>query len=79
MTSCACACSKKAVEDVVNTGRICILDLEEQGVKNVKRTNLNARYVFIKPPSLEILVRQSVSGMTMITVGVIRHWLVIVC
>ena len=51
-----CLCSKKAVDDVVNTGKICILDLEEQGVKNVKRTALDARYIFIKPPSMAALV-----------------------
>ena len=51
-----CLCSKKAVDDVVNTGKICILDLEEQGVRNVKRTALDARYIFIKPPSMAALV-----------------------
>ena len=48
--------SKQAVEAIVKTGKICILDLEEQGVKNMKQTGINARYVFIKPPSMEELV-----------------------
>lgn len=48
--------SKQAVEAIVKTGKICILDLEEQGVKNMKKTGINARYVFIKPPSMEELV-----------------------
>ena len=26
-----------------------------QGVKSVKKTHLNPRYIFIKPPSLELL------------------------
>ncbi|CAH1789430.1 unnamed protein product, partial [Owenia fusiformis] len=47
--------SKKAVEEVAKTGRICILDIDMQGVKSVKKTDLNPRYIFIKPPSFEIL------------------------
>ena len=52
-------CSKQAVEAIVKTGKICILDLEEQGVKNMKQTGINARYVFIKPPSMEELVSRA--------------------
>ncbi|XP_003747018.1 guanylate kinase [Galendromus occidentalis] len=47
--------SKRAVRDVMNSGRICILDIEIEGVKNVKNTDLNPTYVFIKPPSLQVL------------------------
>ncbi|KAH9413304.1 hypothetical protein DERP_007780 [Dermatophagoides pteronyssinus] len=47
--------SKKAVKDVQNSGKICILDVEIDGVRNLKNTDLNPRFVFIKPPSLEIL------------------------
>jgi len=46
------------VEDVVRTGKRCILDIEMEGVKNVKKTNLNARFVFIQPPSLIELARR---------------------
>ncbi|UYV75397.1 hypothetical protein LAZ67_13000125, partial [Cordylochernes scorpioides] len=48
-------CSKKAVQDVQKQGRICILDIEIDGVRNIKKTDLNPRYVFIKPPSMEVL------------------------
>lgn len=51
--------SKKAVRDVMANGRICILDIEIEGVKNIKNTDLNPRFVFIKPPSLQILVSAS--------------------
>lgn len=44
--------SKKAVQDVLASGRICVLDVDIQGVKNLKKTNLNPLYLFIKPPSL---------------------------
>ncbi|VDM46073.1 unnamed protein product [Toxocara canis] len=47
--------SKKAVEDVQKTGRICILDVELQGVRNIKKCHLNAKYILIKAPSLSIL------------------------
>ncbi|KAI7688183.1 Guanylate kinase [Sarcoptes scabiei] len=47
--------SKKAVIDVQKSGKICILDVEMDGVKNLKKTNLNPRFVFIKPPNLEAL------------------------
>ncbi|CAF0752085.1 unnamed protein product [Didymodactylos carnosus] len=50
--------SKKAVEDVANTGKICILDLDKQGVKNIKKTDLNATYIYVSPPSYEILEKR---------------------
>lgn len=50
--------SKKAVELIQKTGRICVLDLEVNGVKNIKKTNLNARYVFVKPPSMDVLIER---------------------
>jgi len=47
--------SKKAVVDVQTSGKICILDVEMDGVKNLKKTHLNPRFVFVKPPSMDIL------------------------
>ena len=47
--------SKSAVNDVLNSGKICILDIDVQGVKAVKQTDLTPLLVFIKPPSLEVL------------------------
>jgi guanylate kinase len=45
-----------AVRDVAEKlKRTCILDIDMQGVKSVKKTDLNARFLFIAPPSLEIL------------------------
>lgn len=45
-----------AVEMIQKSGRLCVLDVEINGVKNIKQTDLNAKYVFVKPPSLEALV-----------------------
>ncbi|TKR97000.1 hypothetical protein L596_010932 [Steinernema carpocapsae] len=47
--------SLKAVEDIQNTGKICVLDIELQGVRNVKNTNMNAKYVLIRAPSIGVL------------------------
>ena len=47
--------SKSSVTDVLNSGKICILDIDVQGVKAVKGTDLTPLLVFIKPPSLETL------------------------
>ncbi|XP_023237883.1 guanylate kinase-like isoform X2 [Centruroides sculpturatus] len=47
--------SKKSVRDIQNKGKICILDIEIDGVRNIKKTDLKPYYIFIKPPSLEIL------------------------
>lgn len=41
--------------DVLNAGKLCLLDIDSQGVKNVKATDLNPVYVFIKPPNLAVL------------------------
>ncbi|KAL8900083.1 MAG: hypothetical protein Q9192_001256 [Flavoplaca navasiana] len=47
--------SVAAVKDVAEKGRICVLDIEMEGVKQVKRTELNARFLFLSPPSVEVL------------------------
>jgi len=47
--------SISAVESVQKAVKVCILDIDVQGVANVKKSDLNARYVFIAPPSMEQL------------------------
>ncbi len=49
-------CSKSSIEDVQAQNLICILDVDIQGVKNIKKTDLNPIYISIQPPSMEILV-----------------------
>jgi guanylate kinase len=44
-----------AVRRIASAGVVCILDIEMEGVKQVKRTDLNARFLFVAPPSLETL------------------------
>lgn len=50
--------SKAAVQDVQAKNLICILDIDMQGVRNIKRTNLNPIYISIQPPSKEILEKR---------------------
>ncbi|GMF13043.1 unnamed protein product [[Candida] boidinii] len=38
--------------------RTCILDIDMQGVKSVKGTDLNARYLFLSPPSIDELKKR---------------------
>lgn len=45
-----------AVEMIQKSGRLCVLDVEINGVKNIKQTDLNAKYVFVKTPTLAALV-----------------------
>lgn len=47
--------SKAAIEEVLNDRKVCILDIDTQGVKQIKQSDLNPWYVFIEPPSLEVL------------------------
>ncbi|KAF2720805.1 guanylate kinase [Polychaeton citri CBS 116435] len=47
--------SVQAVKDRQAEGKICILDIEMEGVKQVKKTDLKPRFLFLQPPSVEIL------------------------
>ncbi|KAF8200379.1 guanylate kinase/L-type calcium channel beta subunit [Pholiota molesta] len=47
--------SFETVRQVQEQGRRCILDIEAQGVRQIKNTNLNPVYLFISPPSLKAL------------------------
>lgn len=50
--------SVAAVEDVQKAGKICILDIDVQGVQKVKKSSLNPIYIFISPPSREELEKR---------------------
>ncbi|XP_077412826.1 guanylate kinase [Vanacampus margaritifer] len=47
--------SRAAVQAVKARNLICILDIDMQGVKNIKKTDLNPIYISIQPPSLAVL------------------------
>ncbi|XP_062413851.1 guanylate kinase isoform X2 [Pungitius pungitius] len=50
--------SKAAVQDVQAKNLICILDVDMQGVKNIKATDLRPIYVSIQPPSIGVLEKR---------------------
>ncbi|XP_032421872.1 guanylate kinase isoform X1 [Xiphophorus hellerii] len=50
--------SKASVQAVQAKNLICILDIDMQGVKNIKKTDLNPMYISIQPPSMEILEKR---------------------
>lgn len=47
--------SKQAVMDVINSGKICIIEIEVQGAKNVHNSSLDCNFFFMAPPSFESL------------------------
>ncbi|NXQ85778.1 KGUA kinase, partial [Nyctibius grandis] len=50
--------SKGAVQAVQAQNQICVLDVDIQGVKNLKKTDLNPIYIFVQPPSIDILEKR---------------------
>ena len=46
---------KNQVEEVLLSGKDCILDIDVQGGLNLMSKNINAIYIFIAPPSITIL------------------------
>jgi len=47
-----------AVKNVTKAGKICLLDIDVQGAELVKKSGMDAAYVFIAPPSLQELERR---------------------
>lgn len=44
--------SKQSVRNVQKLGKVCVLDIEIEGVKQIRNSDLNPILVFIHPPSL---------------------------
>lgn len=48
--------SKESVYKCKSQGKICVLDIDSQGVRSLKKSsNLSPVYVFVKPPSMDAL------------------------
>lgn len=47
--------SKRSVRNVQSLGKVCVLDIDIEGVKQLKESDLNAICVFILPPSIDEL------------------------
>jgi len=50
--------SVEAVQKVRESGLICVLDIDIQGLESVKKSKLNPRSVYIAPPSFDELERR---------------------
>lgn len=50
--------SKATIEEQTAKGKVVVLDIEMEGVKQVKKSSISARYVFISPPSEEELEKR---------------------
>ena len=47
-----------AVREVSRQGKTCLLDIDVQGAELVKKSDLNARFVFVAPPSYDELEKR---------------------
>lgn len=50
--------SKATIEEQTAKGKVVVLDIEMEGVKQIKASSIAARYVFIQPPSFEALEKR---------------------
>ena len=50
--------SFNAVQDIAKQNKICVLDIDSQGVDSLSRTDLNPVLIFIKAPSLDELEKR---------------------
>ncbi|KAI3328013.1 guanylate kinase [Xylariaceae sp. AK1471] len=50
--------SKSTIEEQTAKGRVVVLDIEMEGVKQIRKGSLDARFVFVKPPSFEALEKR---------------------
>jgi len=48
------------VRAVTAAGKTCLLDIDVQGADSVKKTDLDARFIFVAPPSFEALQQRLV-------------------
>lgn len=53
--------SKTSIEDIQRKGKVCVLDVDIRGIEKLRTTHFNPIYIFIKPPSLEVL-RSRIEG-----------------
>jgi guanylate kinase len=47
--------SNQAIQELKDHGKVCVLDVELNGVKAFRQSGVDARYVYIAPPSMEEL------------------------
>jgi guanylate kinase len=56
--------SKKRIEELADSGMDVILDIDVQGARQIKRGLSDCLYIFILPPSMEVLRKRLVDRMS---------------
>ena len=56
--------SKKRIEELVDSGMDVVLDIDVQGARQIKRDLSDCLYIFILPPSMEVLRKRLVERMS---------------
>lgn len=56
--------SKQAVRNVQDAGKVCVLDIEVEGVKQIRDSDLCPVLVFVMPPSIDELKRRLIDRKT---------------
>ena len=47
--------SLESIKKIHDSGKLCLLDIDAHGVKQIKQSHIQCRYIFIAPPSFEEL------------------------
>ncbi|KAI0911021.1 guanylate kinase [Ustulina deusta] len=50
--------SKATIEEQTAKGKVVVLDIEMEGVKQIRKTSIDARFIFVKPPTFEELEKR---------------------
>ena len=50
--------SIKSVMDVISQNKICLLDIDVQGVRDLMKKQVEARWIWLQPPSIDELSRR---------------------
>ncbi|KAJ1338661.1 guanylate kinase [Microdochium nivale] len=50
--------SKQTIADQTSKGKVVVLDIEMEGVKQIKKSGMDCRFVFVAPPAFEDLERR---------------------
>lgn len=47
--------SHNYIKSVINAGKVCLIEVEIEGIKSMEKLKLDFNYVYILPPSMEVL------------------------
>ncbi|KAI1753802.1 guanylate kinase [Xylaria castorea] len=50
--------SKATIEEQTAKGKVVVLDIEMEGVKQIRKSSIDARFIFVKPPNFEALEKR---------------------